>query len=130
MANHRVERARIRLSDDIGIDPNARIDTVELCWIDPSGIDASTCGATPLPEFYVAEFPSWREGDKWFSPQEGLNTARKLLNYYKRILETNVDPLGREMALIEEKIGLLDEIANVLAAAEEAGAHFCIAVTD
>jgi hypothetical protein len=130
MADHRVERARIRLSDDIGMDPNARIDTAEFCWIDPSGIDANSCGARPLPEFYAADFPGWREDDKWFPSQEGLNTVRKLLNYYKRILEKNVDPLGRQMAVIEEKIGLLDEVENVLAAAEEAGAHFCIAVSD
>lgn len=128
--DYRVERARIRLSDDTGVDPNARIDTAELCWIDSSGIDANSCGATPLPEFYAADFRGWQEDGEWFPAQEGLQTVRKLLAHYRRILQENADPLGRKMSVIEEKVAILEEVAIVLTAAEEAGSHFCIAVSD
>jgi hypothetical protein len=67
MANFRVERARHRLFDAIdGVDLNANIDAEEFCWIDPTSIDANTCGVTPLSEFYAADFQGWREDDKCF----------------------------------------------------------------
>lgn len=125
-----MERARIRLSEHIGRDPNERIDTAELCWIDPSGIDANSCGVTPLSEFYAADFPDWREDDKWFSPDEGLTAVRKLLRHYERIVEIRNDPLGRAMDVIADNAALLREVAEVLIAAKDAGASFCISVSD
>jgi hypothetical protein len=130
MADNRIERARLRLSGDIGRDPNANIDATELCWVDATGIDSNSCGATPFRKFFAADFPHWKEDDKWFQAQEGLDAVRKLLAYYERIVHSKNDPLGREIAVVEEKISLLQEVANVLAAAAEAEADisFQIAV--
>ncbi len=130
MSDFRIERARLRLSDDIGLDPNAKIDSTELCWVDASGVDANSCGVMPLREFFAADFPSWREDDKWFAAEDGLDTVSKLISHYERIVSSQSDPLGREMSVIERDLTLLREVAIVLAAAKSAGVQFCIAVSD
>ena len=130
MTDYRVERARLRLSDTIHRDPNVNIDTAELCWIDPSGIDANSSGLRPLSDFYAADYRGWQEEDKWFTAEEGLTTVRGLLKHYRRILDDGVDPIGREMSVIEGNVSVLEEVEEVLSAADDAGAYFCIAVSD
>jgi hypothetical protein len=131
MSDFRVEQARIRLSDEIeGLDPNANLDPGELCWIDPTKIDAQACGATPLQEFFAADYASFREDDKWFPASDGLATVNALLQRYERTVAAGVDELGRDMTLIQDKIAQLREVARVLSLAEERGLHFQLAVTD
>ncbi|MCH5378298.1 MAG: hypothetical protein JJ992_30445, partial [Planctomycetes bacterium] len=110
--------------------PNADLDTEEFCWIDASCIDANSCGVTPISDFYAADYPDWREDDKWFPARNGLDTVNGLLEYHKRNVAARADPMGRNSAVIEEKIALLEELARVLNAADAEGAFFCIAVTD
>lgn len=131
MGNFSVERARLRLSDSIdGLDPNANIDAAELCWIDPTNIDANTCRVTPIAGFYADAFRGRQDDDKWFPAAEGLTTVRKLLAHYRRIIKDGADPLGRKLPVIEKKIAILAEVEAVLNVADQSGIYFCIAVSD
>ena len=130
MTNYRVERARIRLSGPVdGLDPDENIDAEELCWIDQTGMDANACGATPLSEFYAADYLDWQEDDKWIPAREGLEAFSKLLKHYERIIADGDDPLRRNMSVIQDKIDMLKNVLRVMEAATNADVFFCLAVS-
>ena len=131
MSDYRVEKARIRLSESINdVDPNENIDSAELCWVDASGMDANSCGAQPLSDFYAAAYPDWQEDDKWFPPNDGIESVTKLLSHYQQIIDDQNDPLGREISVIQDKIDILENVLQVLTTAKESNAYFCFAVSE
>lgn len=131
MSDYRIEQLRIRLSSPIdGLDPNQGLDAEELCWIDPTGVDAQLCGAIPLSDFYIADLAQLRKEERWFSANEGLNSVDKLLRHYQRVLASGSDPLGREAGVIRDKVKQLESVRKVLSCATEHGAGFYFAVID
>jgi hypothetical protein len=130
MSNYRVEKVRIRLSEEIkGLDPNSGIDTEELAWIDSTGIDANSSGARPLSDFYAADYPDWQEDDKWFPAQAGINSVRKLIKHYQRTIADGEDPMGRHLDVIKSKLSVLISVERILQIAANEEVYFCLAVS-
>ena len=128
--DYRVERVLVRLAEPIdGFDPMKGIDPAKLCW-HATDIDANSIGLTPLSEFYVADFSGYSEPESWQPASVGLQTVRGLLKQYRRVVADGVDPLMREMAVIQRKIDSLESVEAVLEEADLRGIDFCLVATN
>ena len=127
--NYRIEHARIRLSDHLkGLNPNAKIDTQELAWIDSDGTISRVYGLPNISEFYSADFRGFRE-EKWFSPTKG----RSIIQGYIAALEGEKNKtrgIGLTNAAIDKRVQILNEVDVVLKIAQENDFQFHIAVSD
>ena len=130
MSNYRVESVRIKLSEEIaGLDPNFGIDNEELAWLDSTGIDTNSSGAQPLSDFYAADYPDWKEDDKWFPADAGVTAVQQLIKHYQRIIADGEDPMGRKLDMIQSKLDLLTSIGRILKTAADQDVYFCLAVS-
>jgi hypothetical protein len=126
MANFRLERLFVILDEPVpGIDHLKAVDPVEFAWHLSNEI-AEQLGVTPFDEFTYAPF----QRPKWHEPDEGLKTARGLLDQYRKWLEAGTNPYMYPSETLKNKIIVLEQVEDVLTAASSLDRQFYLAAKD
>jgi hypothetical protein len=126
MANFRLERLFVILDEPVpGIDNLKAVDPVEFAWHCSNHI-AEQLGVTPFDDFAYAPF----QQPKWHEPDEGLKTAKALLDQYRRWLDAGTNPYMYASETLKSKIIVLEQVEDLLTAASSLDRQFYLAAKD
>jgi hypothetical protein len=129
MGNFRCERAFVMLDEPVpGLNHLKAVDPEVFAYLlsDEISFWLTEAGYTPLTAFLFAPF----DRPKWRPAGIGLESVRGAIELYQKWLEADANPLGWSRERMEKELVVLNQVAEVLDAADGRDRRFYFAAKD